>query len=257
MRTGHDFISRMTDFQEDSYGEYDLWKTIVIRDFWFDHIIFSGVTVPLILNEHGEKLGKSVGNALWLDDNLSTPYECYQVIAFFLIDEARTSSNFICSFFAIHQMLKLKNTWKYLHFFRWTKSNNSWNIIEYAIMYIRQQMSQSLSFLPGKTTRICCSNKTGKRYYNIDSWWFVIWFVRRIRYRVGLFYFCRTAKGLESAIRSTEAMFAQNIDLLHNLTQKEIDGLSMSVPTFRMTLNPGKRHDLHVYEKCDLLLLFY
>lgn len=38
-----------------------------------------GVTVPLITNESGEKLGKSLGNALWLDDNLSTPYECYQV----------------------------------------------------------------------------------------------------------------------------------------------------------------------------------
>lgn len=38
-----------------------------------------GVTVPLITNEHGEKLGKSMGNAVWLDENLSSPYECYQV----------------------------------------------------------------------------------------------------------------------------------------------------------------------------------
>lgn len=45
--------------------------------------------------------------------------------------------------------------------------------------------------------------------------------------------------GLESAIRSTQAMFAQNIDLLHNLTEKEIDGLSSSVPTIQMDLNPG------------------
>lgn len=35
-------------------------------------------------------------------------------------------------------------------------------------------------------------------------------------------------------------MFAQNTDLLHNLTEKEIDGLSVSVPTIQMTLNPGK-----------------
>jgi len=34
-------------------------------------------------------------------------------------------------------------------------------------------------------------------------------------------------------------MFAQNIDLLHNLTEKEINGLSASVPTIQMTLNPG------------------
>ncbi len=37
------------------------------------------MTVPLITNDSGEKLGKSLGNALWLDENLSTPYECYQV----------------------------------------------------------------------------------------------------------------------------------------------------------------------------------
>lgn len=47
----------MTNFEEDSYG----------------------VTVPLITNDSGEKLGKSMGNAVWLDENLSSPYECYQV----------------------------------------------------------------------------------------------------------------------------------------------------------------------------------
>jgi hypothetical protein len=35
-------------------------------------------------------------------------------------------------------------------------------------------------------------------------------------------------------------MFAQNIDLLHSLTVKEIDGLSVGVPTIQMELNPGK-----------------
>ena len=48
-------------------------------------------------------------------------------------------------------------------------------------------------------------------------------------------------QGLESAIRSTQAMFAQNIDLLHNLTEKEIDGLSVSIPTIQMPLNPGRK----------------
>ncbi|CAF1226523.1 unnamed protein product [Adineta steineri] len=33
-------------------------------------------------------------------------------------------------------------------------------------------------------------------------------------------------------------MFAQNIDLLHNLTEKEINGLSYGVPTIQMELNP-------------------
>lgn len=42
-------------------------------------------------------------------------------------------------------------------------------------------------------------------------------------------------------------MFAQNIDLLHNLTEKEIDGLSVSVPTIQMSLNPGKPTDCKIY----------
>lgn len=65
----------MTNFEEDSYGKrWDdyFWLRIGI-------LIWLGVTVPLITNDQGEKLGKSVGNALWLDENLSTPYECYQV----------------------------------------------------------------------------------------------------------------------------------------------------------------------------------
>ena len=56
------------------------------------------------------------------------------------------------------------------------------------------------------------------------------------------FFLSFEEKGLESAIRSTQAMFAQNIDLLHHLTEKEIDGLSTSIPTIQMNLNPGKSH---------------
>ena len=74
MRTGHDFISRLTNLQEDTYGMND---PIDQPTIFFNHQI--GVTVPLITNDAGEKLGKSVGNGLWLDENLSTPYECYQV----------------------------------------------------------------------------------------------------------------------------------------------------------------------------------
>lgn len=53
-------------------------------------------------------------------------------------------------------------------------------------------------------------------------------------------------QGLESAIRSTQAMFAQNIDLLHNLTEKEINGLSVGIPTIQMTLNPGRTRKSHL-----------
>ncbi|CAF2578269.1 unnamed protein product [Rotaria sp. Silwood2] len=157
MRTGHDFISRMTNFEEDSYG----------------------VTVPLITNESGEKLGKSVGNALWLDENLSTPYECYQHFR-------NTSDSKVEEYLKIFTFLSLNEIQQLMEIHR-TKPH------EYAAQI---KLAKQITLL------------------------------------------VHGEKGLESAIRSTQAMFAQNIDLLHNLTEKEIDGLSVSVPTIQMPLNP-------------------
>ena len=37
-------------------------------------------TMPLILDNNGNKFGKSEGNALWLDKNKTTPYEIYQYL---------------------------------------------------------------------------------------------------------------------------------------------------------------------------------
>lgn len=36
-----------------------------------------GVTVNLLTNSKGEKLGKSLGNGLWLDSSMTSPYEFY------------------------------------------------------------------------------------------------------------------------------------------------------------------------------------
>ncbi|KAF2754393.1 hypothetical protein EJ05DRAFT_456506 [Pseudovirgaria hyperparasitica] len=36
------------------------------------------ITTPLLTTPSGQKLGKSAGNAVWLDPNLTTPYELYQ-----------------------------------------------------------------------------------------------------------------------------------------------------------------------------------
>ncbi len=38
-----------------------------------------GFTMPLVTTKDGKKLGKSEGNAVWLDKNLTSPYEMYQV----------------------------------------------------------------------------------------------------------------------------------------------------------------------------------
>ncbi|KAI8800193.1 tyrosine-tRNA ligase [Cladochytrium replicatum] len=39
-----------------------------------------GVTLPLLTTSTGEKFGKSAGNAVWLDENMMSPYEFYQYL---------------------------------------------------------------------------------------------------------------------------------------------------------------------------------
>lgn len=38
-----------------------------------------GFTVPLLTTASGEKFGKSAGNAVWLDTNMTSTFELYQV----------------------------------------------------------------------------------------------------------------------------------------------------------------------------------
>jgi tyrosyl-tRNA synthetase len=38
-----------------------------------------GFTTPLLTTAKGEKLGKSAGNAIWLDADMTPPFELYQV----------------------------------------------------------------------------------------------------------------------------------------------------------------------------------
>lgn len=38
-----------------------------------------GITVPLLTTASGEKFGKSAGNAIWLDKNLTSPFDLYGV----------------------------------------------------------------------------------------------------------------------------------------------------------------------------------
>lgn len=37
-----------------------------------------GVTIPLLLNSKGEKFGKSAGNAVWIDETMTTLFDFYQ-----------------------------------------------------------------------------------------------------------------------------------------------------------------------------------
>lgn len=37
-----------------------------------------GFTVPLLTTSSGEKFGKSAGNAVWLDKDMTSPFDLYQ-----------------------------------------------------------------------------------------------------------------------------------------------------------------------------------
>jgi tyrosyl-tRNA synthetase len=38
-----------------------------------------GITIPLLLTSTGEKFGKSAGNAVWLDETMTSVFDFYQV----------------------------------------------------------------------------------------------------------------------------------------------------------------------------------
>lgn len=46
-----------------------------------------GFTVPLLTTSSGEKFGKSAGNAVWLDKEMTSSFELYQVRLYYLIGE--------------------------------------------------------------------------------------------------------------------------------------------------------------------------
>ena len=41
--------------------------------------VISGLTVPLVKSTTGDKLGKTAGNAVWLNPDRTSPFEFYQV----------------------------------------------------------------------------------------------------------------------------------------------------------------------------------
>ncbi|WOO87337.1 tyrosine--tRNA ligase [Mollicutes bacterium LVI A0039] len=54
-----------------------------------------GITVPLVTKSDGTKFGKSEGHAIWLDPNLTSPYEFYQ---FFVQSQDSDVINYLKSF---------------------------------------------------------------------------------------------------------------------------------------------------------------
>ncbi|NLL02153.1 MAG: tyrosine--tRNA ligase [Mollicutes bacterium] len=65
-------------------------------------------TMPLILDVNGNKFGKSEGNAVWLNKNLTTPYEMYQ---FFINQDDRMIIQYLkmLSFLTPEEIMNIEN----------------------------------------------------------------------------------------------------------------------------------------------------
>lgn len=64
------------------FGGSDQWGNItagleLIRKVVGDNDAI-GISSPLLLKSDGQKFGKSEGGAIWLDPELTSPYELYQ-----------------------------------------------------------------------------------------------------------------------------------------------------------------------------------
>lgn len=88
-----------------------------------------GVTFQLLTTSSGEKFGKSAGNAIWLDPQLTSPFELYQVSRRLSISPRRLKR--FCSSSCERQTMKFIDTSKYLHSYASRKSKASWLTIRY------------------------------------------------------------------------------------------------------------------------------
>jgi len=76
------FLYRDNDVKM-QFGGSDQWGNIttgleLIRKELGNDNDAVGMSSPLLLKSDGEKFGKSEGGAIWIDENLTTPYELYQ-----------------------------------------------------------------------------------------------------------------------------------------------------------------------------------
>lgn len=78
----YDFFVQARDWDcEIQMGGQDQWGNIVAGVDLTRRMINKqvyGMTFPLITTSSGEKFGKSAGNAIWLDEKLTSPYDFYQ-----------------------------------------------------------------------------------------------------------------------------------------------------------------------------------
>ena len=55
-----------------------------------------GFTVPLLVTSSGKKFGKSQGNAIWLDPDMTKPFDQYAVGAFMFAEHSNINVHSFC-----------------------------------------------------------------------------------------------------------------------------------------------------------------
>ena len=93
MKTGHELISRI-DPKSNTFS----------------------ITIPIVTSDKGEKLGKSAGNAVWIDENLMSSFEFYQ---FFVNTSDQMVETYlkIFTFLSLSEINDLMNKHKVNHLF--------------------------------------------------------------------------------------------------------------------------------------------
>lgn len=93
-----------------------------------------GITVPLLLKNNGEKIGKSLGNAIWLSSDMTTPYELYQ---FFL----QTSDETVEKYLKIFTLLPLDTVFEIIrhHFNNPSQRYAQHRLAEEVVMLVHGQ----------------------------------------------------------------------------------------------------------------------
>ncbi|KAG8438647.1 hypothetical protein GDO86_005002 [Hymenochirus boettgeri] len=156
--SGHDLIHRMTG-----------------RDVF-------GITLPLITNTAGDKLGKSAGNAIWLNRDRTSPFELYQ----FFVRQPDSS---------VERFLKL------------------------------------LTFIPLPEIKHIMEQHEKEPEKRIPQ--------KRLAAEVTKVVHGK--EGLESAKRSTHALYNSSAEALESMSDQELQELFKEAPFAELLLEPGTR----------------
>lgn len=164
-----------------------------------------GITIPILTTRDGKKLGKSEGNAIWLDAEKTSPFSLYQ---FFI----RTPDD------------EVENLLKVLTFFSLEEINE---------IMIEQNKATHLRLAPKKLAEHLTLLIHG------GSFLFVIFRVIFSYYEIVLTHFLLQEDGLKKAKQVTAALYDGDFAALSSLSQAEMKCIFVGAKVHEILLEPG------------------